>query len=110
MSLNLSHPSQKQSLLAVVGICIAVVLLLVLASVYGRFLKTSVVPSATQYSATGNLKTDTLEPGTYTLKFTGREAGSSASHSLQFEITGGVSATSSPNAAATPTSTPVPAY
>lgn len=105
MSLNLSNPSQKQSLLVIAGIVTLVVILAVIGSMYGRFLKTSVAPGTT-YSGTGNLKADALEPGRYTLKFSGRDKGVVASQSLQFEITGGTSATSTP----LPTTSSIPPY
>lgn len=117
MSLNLSNPSQKQTLLAIVGIVVLVVILAIVGSMYGRFLKTQVAPGGTTYSATGNLKADVLEPGTYTLKFTGRDVETVTSQAMRFGITtGSMSATPTPNASATstpistPTTTPTLPY
>lgn len=106
MSINLSHPSQKQSLLAIIGIGIAVVLLLVLGGVYGRFLKTQVAAPQQGYVASGNLLTAGLEPGSYVLKFVGRDAaGGSASATTTFGIL--ASATPTPAVSEVPTLTPV---
>ncbi len=68
MPITLSHPSQKQSLLVIIGVGIAVVLLLVLGSVYGRFLKTQVASSDRDFTEDTALKTENLDPGVYTLR------------------------------------------
>lgn len=104
MSLNLSNLSQKQTLLTIIGIVVLVIILAIVGSMYGRFLKTQVAPGSTTYSATGNLKADALEPGIYTLKFSGRDTGVVVSQSLQFGVTGDASAIP------TPTVTPAPPY
>lgn len=85
MFATLSQLSQKQRFLVIIGVVILIVLLAIVGSMYGRFLKTQVVNPAT-YSASGELKTDTLGAGTYTLQFTGRDATSSAEASTTFAI------------------------
>lgn len=107
MPLNLSHPAEKQSLLAIIGVVVAVVLLLILGNFYGRFLKTQVAGPATTYSETGNLNTSTLEPGVYTLKFNGRDANGSAEASTTFEITETTIGEVTNTVVATPTPTPI---
>ncbi len=85
MSLNLSRLSKKQSLFIMIGIVITIVLLLLLGNMYGRFIKIQVA-SLPQYFATGYLKTDTLDPGMYTLKFTAQNATMSVDTSTTFQI------------------------
>ncbi len=87
MPINLSHPLEKQSFLAIVGVVVAVILLLIAGNFYGRFLKTQVASPATTYSVSGNLKTDALDLGQYTIWFTGRDAKGSADASTIFNIT-----------------------
>ncbi|OGY35255.1 MAG: hypothetical protein A3D99_01130 [Candidatus Andersenbacteria bacterium RIFCSPHIGHO2_12_FULL_45_11] len=109
MPISLSHPSQKQSLLAIIGVVVAVILLLLLGNMYGRFLKTQVAPPAESYSASGSIKASVFQdPGTYTLRFSGQtqNAESSADVVTTFQVI--ASSTPTPNASATPTPTPTP--
>lgn len=106
MPISLSHPSQKQSLLAIIGIGIAVVLLLVLGGVYGRFLKTQVASSDRNFIEDTALRTDTLDPGVYTLRLRAEnDSRVFAQASTTFEIFAAVTPT--PTISALPTSTPI---
>lgn len=108
MPISLSHPSQKQTLLTIIGVGIAIVLLLVLGSVYGRFLKTQVASSDRNFTEDTALKTDSLDPGIYTLKLRAEnDSHTFAEASTTFEIL--ATPIPTPNASITPTPTATPA-
>ncbi len=87
MSLTTFHPSKKQLVLIVIAVIVAFIILLLIGNFYGTFLKTQVAAPSTTYSAAGDLKTETLDPGVYTLQFTGRNASTSVNSSTTFEVT-----------------------
>ncbi len=81
--------SSPKKLWIVFGITFVVALILILMGTYGYLLKTQVDFSPTQYSSSGTLKTGSLQPGAYTLVFTGKNAqGAKATSSTSFTILG----------------------
>lgn len=89
MTLNLSNPSQKQTFLAIIGIVVLVVILAIVGSMYGKFLKTQVASSERNFVEDTALITDTLDPGVYTLRLRAEnDSRSFAQTSTTFEIVG----------------------
>lgn len=88
--LNTPHQfSSKQKVWIIIGIIFLVVLVLILVSTYGYLLKTQANLPQPQYSSSGTLKTDALQPGSYTLTFAGKNAaGATATSSTSFSILG----------------------
>jgi hypothetical protein len=83
----------------IVGGVLLLIVLLVMGGLYGSFLKTTVAPGSTNYEKSGELKTQELEPGTYTLNFSGRDnKGGSVNASTSFDIyiAGGADGQSTP--------------
>lgn len=109
MSLNLSHLSRKQTPLVIIGVSVGVIILALVSTLYGRFLKTQVVPATVQqYTKAGELKTDVLDAATYALEFNAYDAqGGVASTiaSTTFEVTDVASPTTTPTVTPTPTDT-----
>ncbi len=87
MSLSTSNLTRNQIILASVGLVLVVALVVILGNVYGRFLKTQVNAPAQQYTVAGDLNTQALGVGQYSLVFEGRDgSGSQASASTAFEV------------------------
>ena len=73
MSFSTPNLMRNQIILASVGLVLIVALVVILGNVYGRFLKTQVNAPDAQYVASGELKTDNLDPDKYSLVFEGHD-------------------------------------
>lgn len=105
MSIDLS---QKKPILAIIGVVIAVIVLALIATRYGSLIKTSADIPTQDVLTSGSVQTDTLEPDTYTLQFTGSNGTTSVDASTTFQVTApALTATPTPEAAVI-TSTPTP--
>lgn len=87
MSFSTPNLTRNQIIFASVGLVLVVALVVILGNVYGRFLKTQVNAPAQQYNVAGDLKTNTLDAGQYSLVFEGRDgSGSQVTASTAFEV------------------------
>ncbi len=87
MPFSTPNLTRNQIIFASVGLILLVAVVVILGNVYGRFLKTQVNAPATQYSASGELETASLEAGQYSLVFEGRDgSGSSVTATSAFEV------------------------
>lgn len=103
---SFEQPHRTSHTPMIIGGAILLIILALLASFYGRFLKTDVSgPSTAGYTAEGNLTTADLEPDTYTLEFVGQSGTESVTTTSTFQVT--VPETSS-QPSATPQSTTEP--
>ncbi|HSX25044.1 MAG TPA: hypothetical protein VLG69_03710 [Candidatus Andersenbacteria bacterium] len=86
---TLAQPSSNKKMIwMVVGSIVLIILIIVFVSMYGGLIKTQTNGSS-QYSETGNLKTDSLASGQYRLDFLGENsAGVNATSSTTFNILG----------------------
>lgn len=98
MSISLSRKSKKQTVLIVGSIVVAIVIFALFGNVYWQYLKTEVFSLDETYSLSGTLKTDSLDPGQYTLQFNGRRADHSVNTSTTFEIVASPPPTPTPQA------------
>lgn len=102
-SFDSSEHRHHNNRLLIIGGIIAIAVLALLATFYGRFLKTTVNTQTGTYTLDGSIKTDTLPPDTYTLEFAGQSANGNVTTTTSFTLTEQQTTTQSPTQAQTTT-------